>query len=148
MKNDKKGHSLLAKSKWDDKRPEETQKTQKLSDSFGTFPSRWNVSFYQHRQHSSAQNSTILKGKTSDGRGRMALLPSGGKGRLWASGSCLHCWNREFLAVLFPVTLLPGKRYKNRHDLGHHSLSSKSNGGLYPDGQLVRQPRCSRCNAI
>ena len=26
---------------------------------------------------------------------------------------------------------------------GNHSLSSESNGGLYPDGQLVHQPRCS-----
>lgn len=45
------GH-FLDRGKWDDKRLEETQKTREPPDGFGTFPPRWNTSFYQHRRHS------------------------------------------------------------------------------------------------
>ena len=120
------------------------RKNAKASRRFRNFLAEMEHLFYQHRRHSPAQNSAIFKGETSNAGGRMALFPSGGGGRLWTSGPRRHRWNRKYFIVLFPETLLPGKRHENRQDLGDHSLSSKSNGNLYPDGQLVHHPRCPR----
>lgn len=38
-----------------------------------------------------AQNSAIPKSNTANPGGRIALLPFGGEGYLWASGPFLHC---------------------------------------------------------
>jgi hypothetical protein len=56
--------------------------------------------------------------------------------------------------VLFPETLLPGKWREDRYDLGHHSLSPKSNGAYnlmdswYTNPSVLDACQEKRCHLI